>query len=171
MRNKSMLPLATVVTGCCITLIACTTVTPPSSDPTPPVLTWHIENQTTGASSSVTGSGSVAASVNDSIRITLKADDPQGIQLIELGGGYVTSCQAGDAASSASGSFGTDSQPLSPDAQGNVLTSIFLIKTVVPDVSCPGGSSWQSTSVSLNGLGRNYFSGTTTGTLAITYGP
>jgi|SRR3972149_3582860 len=152
-------------------LTSCDKTTKPSSDATPPVLKWHIENQSTNVSTDIVGSGSFSAKQNETLRVTLKAEDSEGVSYIELGGGYVVSCQAGDAATNASGGYTTDVQTLAPDAQGNVLTLIFLIRTITPDVTCPGGLSFVKTIVSLNGTSRNYFSGETKSTLTLNITP
>jgi hypothetical protein len=143
----------------------------PTSDSTVPLLSWHVENQSNGTSANISGSGAAAAKANETLRITLKADDPEGVKYIELRGGYTVDCRAGSAASNASGGYTTDAQTLGPDADGKVLTSIFLIKTITPDTACPGGSTFVKTTVSLNGVARNYFSGQANATLVINVSP
>ena len=171
MTNQSVLRIAATITGCCITFLSCTSVPLPSSDSTPPSLTWTIQNETTGDSTTISGSGTINATANDTFRIFLKADDPQGVGSIALSGGYVTSCQAGGAASNASAAFGAQSEASTPDASGHVPASMFLIQNVAGDTTCPGGTSWQSTTVTLHGVGRNLFSGSTEGSLSIHFAP
>jgi hypothetical protein len=150
---------------------ACEKVPTPTSDPTPPTLNWHVENRTTSTAVDVAGTGKVTGKKGDDFRVTLTATDHEGIHKISMGGGYTTTCRSGDVGSNAQGVFGSQNQTLAPDAQNKVLTQIFLIQSVTPDTTCPGGTDWQSTSIGLNGSGTNYFNGTTTGTLTITVTP
>jgi hypothetical protein len=152
-------------------VIGCDKVTKPSSDSTPPTLTWRIENQSAGTDQSIVGNGTVAAKPNETLRITLKSDDPEGVSYIELGGGYVVNCQGSGVASNNSGGYGKDIQNLSPDTDNKVLTKIILVKTITPDTACPGGTSFVKTTVSLNGVGRNYFSGQTNAALGVNVAP
>jgi hypothetical protein len=171
MPNSSQFASAVAWMAFCSLVVGCNKVPMPSADGTAPLLSWHVENQSTGASTNIPGSGAVSAKPNETLRITLKADDPEGVKYIELSGGYTVDCRTGGAASNASGGYTTDKQTLGPDADGKVLTSIFLIKTITPDVTCPGGSTFVKTTVSLNGLGRNYFSGQTNETLIVNVSP
>lgn len=150
---------------------ACEKVDRPTSDPTPPTLNWHVENRTTNTSQDIAGTGKVTGKKGDDFRVTLTATDHEGIQKISMGGGYTTACLSGDVGSNAQGVFNSQNQTLAPDAQNKVLTQIFLIQSVTPDTTCPGGTDWKSTSIGLNGSGTNYFNGTTTGTLTITVTP
>jgi hypothetical protein len=169
-RSVTVLLAATLLLG----VVACEKipkVPKPSSDSTPPTLKWHVENQTTNVATDVVGSGTVSGKVGNDFRVTLIANDPEGIANITLGGGYSRSCVSGGAAQNATGSYTKQDQSLAPDAQGNVLTQIFLIRSVSPDVTCSGGYTLKSYTVGLNGTGTNYFSGTTNGTLTITITP
>jgi hypothetical protein len=142
-----------------LVLAACTRVPAPTEDPSPPTLRWRIENLTSGSDVTIQGSGAVAAKVDENLRVTLIADDPQGIRRIEMGGGFVTSCRFPGAASAASGIYALQQQALSPDSSNMVLTSIFVLMDIpVPD-ECPAGGEFVSARVSLHGMGENYFSG------------
>jgi hypothetical protein len=150
---------------------ACEKVPKPSSDSTPPILKWHVENRTANTATDISGSGHVSGKKNDEFRITVTANDPEGIEKITMGGGYTRSCVSGNLGQTGNGDYAGQSQSLAPDAQGKVLTQIFLIQSVTPDVTCSGGFTWQGTSIGLNGSGTNYFNGTTNGSLTITITP
>jgi hypothetical protein len=150
---------------------ACQKVPKPSSDSTPPVLTWHVENLTASTKSEIVGNGTVTGKQGDEFRVTLTANDPEGIQKITMGGGYTRNCLQNGAGQTASGSYAGQSQTLAPDGQGNVLTQIFLIQSISPDVTCNSGFTWQGTTIGLTGGGTNYFNGTTTGKLTISVTP
>lgn len=163
MKTRHSFYLSVTITVTCLIFSACTTTTAPTSDTTPPILTWFIHNQTTGDTSSIAGNGTVNGSMNDTFSITLKAEDPQGIKFIQLGGNGQMLCQGGGPEfpqSTASFALGQDSQSLSPDSSGNVLTSIILIKPVAPETTCASASfSLINYKVFLDGLGSNYFPG------------
>ncbi len=149
----------------------CTSVTKPTSDSTPPVLTWHVENRTQGTTKTFTNNGSVTGAAGDDFQITLTADDPQGVHKIDLDGGFVVSCEGGGVGQASDGDFAPQEQTLEPNAQNKVLTSIFLIMTVNHDMDCENGLDWKSTVVDLDGSATNYFSGTVSGKLTITEKP
>ena len=150
----------------------CTKVNKPTADSTPPTLTWHVENLTTSTTVDIAGSGQVNAAGGDDFHITLTAADPEGIHKITYGGGYTRSCVNGNLGQSGEGDFAGQTQDLEPDAQNKVLTSIFLLDTVNPDITCSGiGYVWKGTTITLVGSGTNYFSGVTNGTLTIDVHP
>jgi hypothetical protein len=150
---------------------ACQKVPKPTSDSTPPVLKWHVENRTNNTVTDIVGSGSVSGKQGDDFRVTLTANDPEGIEKITMGGGYTRNCLQDGAGQTASGSYAGQQQTLAPDGQGNVLTQIFLIQSISPDVTCSSGFTWKSTTIGLTGTGTNYFNGTTTGKLTISVTP
>jgi len=150
---------------------ACETVPKPTSDSTPPILKWHVENRTNSTATDIVGSGAVSGKKGDEFRVTLTANDPEGIEKITMGGGYTRSCVANGLGQSGNGDYAGQSQTLAPDAQNKVLTQIFLIQSITPDVTCSGDFTWKSTSIGLTGSGTNYFNGTTNGTLTISITP
>jgi len=157
----------------CLVLVACGSKVPmPTSDSTPPTLTWTVLNQTTKVSVNVSPGGSVHAKGTDSLFITLKAQDPEGVAYIELGGGYLKACVGSDGTGTNSqGLFASQSQTFGPDSNNQVSTLAFATKTVQADTTCSGGDQWNSTLVTLNGVARNFFSGKSRGTLSITFVP
>ena len=167
--RRSVLGLLTVTV--LLGASACQTVPKPTSDSTPPTLKWHVENRTNSTATDIVGSGTVSGKKGDDFRVTLLANDPEGIKKITMGGGYTRSCAGNGLGQTGNGDYAGQSQTLSPDAQGKVLTQIFLIQSISPDVTCSGGFTWQGTSIGLNGSGTNYFSGTTNGTLTISVTP
>jgi hypothetical protein len=154
-----------------IGLTGCEKVKKPTSDTTPPTLTWHVENRTQNTSTDINGTGSVTGKKGDDFRVTLTAKDPQGIQKITMGGGYTKSCKKGSLGQSGQGDFAGKVQNLSPDGDGNVLTSIFLIESYTPDIDCNAGWTWEGTSIGLVGSGVNYLNLTTDGNLTIKVNP
>jgi hypothetical protein len=166
-RVRVLVAVAAVLLGAA----ACEKVPKPTSDSTPPTLNWHVENRTTSTASDYAGSGSVTGKKGDEFRVTLTAKDPEGIHKITMGGGYTRSCIDGNIGQSATGDYAGQTQTLNPDSDGKVLTSIFLINSYTPDVTCNGGFTWQGTTIGLNGSGENYFSGKTNGTLTISITP
>jgi hypothetical protein len=155
-----------------LALAACDKVDKPTSDSTPPTLTWHVENRTQSTAADYPATGAtITGAKGDEFRVTLTAKDPEGIHKITEGGGYVRSCISGDLGQSANGDFAPQTQTLNPDAEGKVLTSIFLINSYDPDITCNSGFNWTGTTITLDGTGTNYFSGTTNGSISITVKP
>jgi hypothetical protein len=167
--RRSVLALAAV--ALLVGTAACQKVPKPTSDSTPPTLKWHVENRTANTATDIVGSGSVTGKQGDDFRVTLTANDPEGIEKITMGGGYTRQCLQDGAGQTASGLYAGQQQTLAPDGQGNVLTQIFLIQSISPDVTCSSGFTWKSTTIGLNGSGTNYFNGTTTGKLTISVTP
>jgi len=144
----------------------------PTSDSTRPALTWTVKNQTANTSSTISGSGKLSVHGSDTLYVTLKAEDKEGVSYIELGGGYLKSCVGSDGTGTVSqGLYATRSHSLSPDANNQVSTTTIEAITLQADITCSGGDKWDSTLVTLHGLARNYFSGETTGSLSITFTP
>ena len=170
MKIRHAFYLSLTITAFFLIFSACTNTPAPTSDTTPPILTWFIHNQTTGDTSTIAGNGTVNASTNDTFRVTLKAEDPQGIKFIQLGGNSQIRCQGPGPEfpeSFATTGLGQDSQSLAPDASGNVLTSIILIKSVAPNTTCASASfTLINYTAFLDGLGSNYFPGATQNTQA-----
>jgi hypothetical protein len=170
MLRRAGLSIAVVLA--LLALAACEKVDKPTSDSTPPELTWHVENLTKNTTADFPATGAtVTGAKGDGFRVTLTAKDPEGIHKITMGGGYVRGCRSGDVAQAANGDFAPQTQTLNPDAQGKVLTSIFLINSYDPDVTCNAGFTWTGTTISLAGTGTNYFNGTTNGSISIAVNP
>jgi hypothetical protein len=151
----------------------CGKVPKPSSDSTPPNLSWHVENLVSGNRVDIMNSGSYAAKPGDTLRIRLTAYDPEGIQKITLDGGYTVECRhpTSSLAQNLNGVYFPEQQTLSPDASGMVLTSIFIMRTYEYVTTCNQGFVFKKTTAVLKGAGYNYFSGVSTGTLNIVIFP
>lgn len=163
-------PVLFALTGAGLLVITgCTSVPKPTADTTPPVLTWHVENRTQETTTTVTNSGTVTGAKNDDFRVTLTADDPQGVHKIGLAGGFDERCETsnGSVGRSSQGDFAPQTQTLQPDAGDKVPTSGFLIMTVNHSTDCTDKLDWKSTVVSLDGTAMNYVNGTVTGSLTI----
>lgn len=140
----------------------------PTSDSTPPVLQWSVVRDGTGQTQEFTGSGTVTAGAGDSFTVTLIAQDPEGVKRIELGGSASWNCLQGNIGQNKIAHYATKVQNLQPDADGNVLTKIFIIHDEDPTGwTCPSGFSFAGGSATLIGSGHNYFGGVTTGQLVI----
>ncbi len=146
---------------------ACSTVPMPTSDSTPPILNWNVYNEDTRTTSQYIGNATLSAKSGDSYRVTLTAEDPQGIHEITLGSSTSWQCVSGDLAQNAGPSLdATDKQDLQPDSQGNVLTSILLMRQAnIGPFDCQAGFTFNGGSVAFFGTGTNYFNGVTQATL------
>ena len=170
-RRRIALPRQHWIPGLALlTLLAnpgCRRVPKPSSDSTPPTLRWSVFNNETRTTQEIAGSGTVNAKQGESFRVTLFADDPQGIHEITLGSSTSWSCSSGDVGQNHGPSLdATDKQTLQPDSGGNVLTSIFLIRNAnLGPFECQSGFKFGGGSVQLFGTGENYFNGVTKGQL------
>ena len=155
-----------------LALAACTqTVPAPTADPSPPTLRWRIENLSNGSDVTIRGSGTAAAQRGQNLRVTLIADDPEGVRRIELAGGFATDCRFAGAGAAASGVYPLQRQVLAPDARNMVLPSIFLQKEVAAPSECPPGGEFLSARVTLRGTGENFFLGRAQETLEIQVSP
>ena len=145
----------------------------PASDATAPTLRWRVENLSTGSDIDVTGSADVAASPGDTVRITLFADDPQGIQRIREEGGFVVECRSSSAplAQNQYGVYAPLEQTLSPDSDNSVLTSILLVSTHDYITTCRPGFVFLKNTAMLKGTGENYFGGLTHAWLTVRVNP
>ena len=168
--------------GLCLTVAGCSNlkVKKPSSDSTPPALTWTVFNYDTSVTKDHAGSPSLQAKRGESYRVTLKAKDPQGIKSIQInptvGSGEINwLCNdppGGENLQQAkSALLGPMNQDLTPDANGYVLTSIFLIHDLDFSLACQPGWTFASGTATLTGRATNYYSGVTTEVITFTIAP
>ena len=159
---------------------SCQQVPKPTSDSTPPKLVWNVLEKGTNASADHPSSPSISAHRGDKFHITLKANDPEGVKSIELnpglGSGEISwTCKAPpggeNIAQTKTADLGPQTQNLAPNANGNVLTSIFLIEDVDFSMDCQAGWIFTSGKAVFTGRATNYFSGTTTETLTFSISP
>ncbi len=152
-----------------LTSLGCEKVPMPTSDSTPPTLKWSVIPES-GPTQQITGSGTITALAGETYTVTLTAEDPQGIHEITLGSSTFWQCISGDIGQNHGPSLdASDVQTLQPDSDGNVLTSIFLIRDVnFGPFNCQSGYTLTGASVTLFGKGENYFGGITEGTLQFT---
>lgn len=143
----------------------------PASDSTPPSLVWNVFNHDTREQADHPGSPAIQVQRGGSYRIILKANDPQGVQSIQmnpvLGGGElwwqcVTPPGGENLAQNKTATLGPLTQNLSPDGNGMVLTSIFLIQEMSFAMECQPGWNFASGGGKLTGRSSNYFGGITT---------
>lgn len=148
--------------------VGCQKVPKPSDDKTPPVLRWTAIKAGTNNQLKFNGGGTISANVGDYFTVILVAEDPEGIHQVKLGGSTGWTCRNGDVAQSMGPSLGAEMvQNLQPDAQGKVLTSIFLIQNANMTFQCQSGFHFSGGSTVFNGSGTNYGGQTVSGTLTI----
>jgi hypothetical protein len=164
----------------CLIIANCQKVKKPSSDSTPPKLVWNVYNHGANTQADHPGSPTLNAKRGETFRVTLKADDPEGVNWIKinptLGSGELSwTCKGPpggeNVAQSKNADLGPLTQNLAPDADGNVLTSIFLITELDFKMDCQAGWSFVSGSAKLTGQASNYFNGITTETLTFNISP
>lgn len=152
----------------------------PPFDSTPPSLVWNIFNHGTSAQADHPGSPNLSAQRGETYRIILKANDPEGVQSIQLSptaGSGELSWQCKDPpggenlAQNKTATLGPLTQNLAPDTNGQVLTSIFLIQELDFALPCPPSWSLVAGSAKLTGRASNYFGGTTTAVLTFQVTP
>lgn len=146
--------------------------TAPTSDSTPPALEWVVTNRTQGSAFNtqirINGTGTVNARRGEEYLVTLNARDPQGVKRIELGGSGEYGC--GNPSQNSTISQTTDVQNLSPNAQNEVLTQIFLLRDVgFGAMVCQG--TFVGGSIRLRGKANNYFNGQAQGQLIFSVSP
>lgn len=172
--SQFLLPLW-LITGTCMIFTSCdnTKIKLPESDDTPPKLIWNVYNLDTEVGNNFNGSPTINAKHGERYRITLKAEDKNGgVKFIKinpnLGGGETSyTCKpivvtGENIAQSKSGLLGPMTQNLSPDADGKVLTSIFLIYNLDFNMKCQDGWQFVGGSAYLTGQASNYHGGITT---------
>ena len=173
--------------GCYFMVVVCMAVAScqrgvklPKSDSTPPSLVWNVFNYATNAQSDHNGNPTINVKRGEKYRITLKANDPEGVKQIQINpsagsGELVWTCKAPpggeNIAQNKNATLGPMTQNLAPDSSGNVLTSIFLLYDVDLKMECQSGWSFTSGSGTLTGQASNYFGGKTTATISFNVSP
>lgn len=151
-----------------------------TSDSTPPVLVWNVYDHQTNAQADHPGNPTIEAKLGRRFRVILKANDPEGVQSIQLnptvGGGEISwSCAdppgPPNLQQSKNATLGPQTQNLAPDANGLVLTSIFLIQELDFTLSCQEGWTFLGGTAKLTGRASNYFGGVTNGTITFSISP
>lgn len=147
---------------------ACDKVPAPTSDSTVPILHWTVRNLKLSTTEEFIGSKTIKVVQGDEFSVTLKAVDFEGIHEISWARSTTSMCVNGDVASqSGPGLAVPETQTLNPDADGNVVTSMFLIKSVIiGPFTCQAGYTLTSAETAIAGQGTNYFSGVATATLS-----
>ena len=160
---------AAAVLSLCLLFGACSKLEKPDSDSTPPVLKWKIHFIEDNTDTEVNENGkTIKVKKGNEVRVTLIAEDTDGgVQKIMLGGGFTFHCVSGSVGQNSNGLLETDVQNLYPDANGNVLPSIFLIKNVSTAFTCQSGYTLTNGSFDLVGTAENYYNGVTHSTLKI----
>lgn len=142
----------------------------PTSDSTPPIVKWSVHNNATNETKEITGNGGpIQVKPGESFTVTCKVEDPEGVQQITLGGGGAYTCKQGSLGQTTNVDLAGKKQDLTPDKDGNVLTTIFLIENVDLNAwECKqSGYTFSGGSLTLVGTGKNYFGGTTSANLVL----
>ena len=173
--SNTLVPLTyfLVLVSFCLTIVGCSNlkVKQPTSDSTPPSLVWNVFNHETRRQTAYPGSPTINTKNGESYRIILKANDPEGVKSIQinpsLGGGEkwwkcIDPPGGENLAQNKTATLGPMTQNLSPDQDGMVLTSIFLISELNFTMYCQSGWNFVSGGAKLTGRASNYFGGVTT---------
>jgi hypothetical protein len=171
--NFSGDPLSLLICVClCFAGCADLKVKKPASDSTPPGLVWNVYNHDTGAQADHPGSPTLNAKLGERYRIILKAADQGGVKSIQFnpnpGSGEIAwVCKpilsgGENIAQKKNATLKKMTQNLAPDANGYVLTSIFLIFELNFSLECQPGLIASDGTATLTGRASNYFGGVTT---------
>src|SRR5947208_2232159 len=103
-----------------------------------PRLQWIVRNATTNVSHTFDGTATMNVHGGTVFHITLNAIDARGVHKITLGGHVTWTCRSGNLGQQRDAAETKQVQTLHPDANGHVLTKIFLLRdsTAMP---CSGG--------------------------------
>jgi hypothetical protein len=143
-------------------------VTPTTSEPTPPTLTWGVLDKSTHTLQNYPATATIAASPESSYSITLRAEDPGGVQHIEVGGGYDFGCASGNLGSQQSGLLVSYSYTAHANGAGKVSSYEVLLTSVDPSGwSCPGGQSFAGGQAAVTGRATNFSNRVAEGKLTI----
>ena len=148
-------------------LLLATVLIPPADHPR---LQWIVRNATTNVTHTFEGTASMNVKHGTLFRITLNVIDPQGVHKITLGGEATWTCRSGNIGQQRNATEATQAQTLHPDANGNVLTKIFLLRDS-NSMPCSNGFHFVSGSETLAGTGENYRHVTTKATLTLNATP
>lgn len=150
-----VLALAVIFSGC-------DKLKKPASDSTPPTLKWVVYFFDTNTDQHITSSGqTVKVKKGQEVRVTLICEDKDGgVSKITFGGGFTYGCTSGSLGQNGNGLLASDVQNLSPDANGYVLPSIFLMRNFTMNFSCNPGYTLTGGKYELAGSGENYYGGT-----------
>jgi len=167
MIDRSKLSLTAAI-ACALLLAGCPNVQKPSDDTTPPTLRWTAIKAGTNDQFKFNGNGTINAKLGDYFTVILVAEDTEGIHQVKLASSTGWSCRNGDVGQNVGPSLGAQMvQNLNPDAQGKVLTSIFLIQNANMMLQCQAGFQFTGGSTVFSGSGTNYGGQTVNGKLTI----
>jgi hypothetical protein len=162
MKSANLL-LRLVLIVCFLPVISgCDKLKLPASDSTPPTLKWKVYFFETSTEQEITATGqTVKVKAGKEVRVTLIAEDKDGgVKKISFGGGTTWGCISGGIGQNKSGLLSTDVQNLSPDSDGYVLPSIFLMRSFTMNFDCSSGYTLTGGKYELVGNAENYYGGT-----------
>jgi len=150
----------------------------PDSDSTPPTLKWKVLNKNTNQfvildeitkSTEAVGKATITAKPGDSFRVTLIADDPEGVHEVSITGSNEGSCSDANVTQKVPGTLeAAQKQPLEPNSEGKVLTSFFLQREIqIEPYQCQPGYTFDGAAYTVFGSAKNFFDGVAKGQLVI----
>lgn len=154
-------------------LTSCKT-TKPSSDSTPPKITWRYVNSTTGKEQDLKDdAGPIEISETDRMVVTCFANDSGGVHKISLKADALVDCKTVGSQPLVQDNLNRVLMPLkeqilNPSADNTVLTKIFLNHQFVlkEDVACgTAGFTVYAGDITFTATAENYFGGVTKNTL------
>jgi hypothetical protein len=159
--------LAMSALGC-----ACPKVDLPSSDSTPPSITWKVTNKATSAVQNFTENGSFQAKLGEHYTVKMTATDTGGVHEASLADSVGWQCKSGSVAKGAGPSLGTpDVEKHDVWPNGQVCSEIVRYRDLDLIFECQPGYQFEKATVKLTGTGKNFFGGVTQGTLTINVVP
>ena len=163
--------LAAAASACAL-LGGCAMTPLPASDSAPPALTWQVRGTETGNTVTVWNKRPEYSARNDeALYVTLRADDAGGVQRIQLAGVGDITCAPLPNGNAIGGTvdIAAQTQTLSPNAQGFVLTSIFLTGWYNVTDTCVSDAPLQQYTVHLTGVAEDFHGNKTTEHLVLVW--
>jgi hypothetical protein len=151
---------------------ACPKVNKPTSDSTPPTITWKVTNKATSAVQPFTGNGSFKAKWGERYAVKMTAADSGGVNEASLVSSTGWQCKTGDVAKNAGpGLESPDVEKHDVWPSGQVCSEIVKFRDLDFSFSCQPGYQFSSGSAVLTAVGKNFYGGVTTAKLTITVTP
>jgi hypothetical protein len=146
-------------------------VAKPSSDSTPPSLSWSVLNKSTNEQKVISGSGTIHFGLGSQYFVVLHAKDPQGVYSTSLGSSVGWTC-VGNGVSQGSGpSLAVlNTQISQPNSDGKVPTeAVNATNGSMGPFDCQAGYTLSGATLTFFGEGQNYFNGVTKGQLVLVF--
>lgn len=119
--------------------------TPNTSDTTPPVIDWTVQNKTTGTDTKLTGNANYSAKYGDLLQIIACADDDGGLKQLEHYTNSSYSCAKGNIGQTTGpGLIVPSTISLGLDVDGKAWNRYCAIMTMNLNFSCSSGFNFSS---------------------------